>query len=243
MTAAHAKKELHCYADKVRAQHAQDYFKTGKGEYGEGDRFIGARVPEVRRVAKKFSDLPLTDIQSLLQSPIHEERLLALIILVNQFRRAHKHHNPALQQTIYQCYIKHFDYINNWDLVDSSASHIVGGYLFSQPAAQHKRLTDWAQSDHLWTRRIAIMASAYFIAQDQYSLTLKLAKQCLNDPHDLIHKASGWMLREVGKRDKNQLLDFLNQHFTIMPRTMLRYAIEKLSDTERAFYLRKKFTP
>lgn len=239
MTAAHAKKELRCYADKVRAQHAQGYFKTGKGEYGEGDRFIGARVPEVRRVAKQFSDLPLTNIQSLLQSPIHEERLLALIILVNQFRRAHKHHDPALQKTLFEFYIAHFEYINNWDLVDSSASHIVGGYLFSQSTAQHKRLTEWAQSDHLWTRRIAIMASAYFIAQNQYNLTLKLAKQLLNDPHDLIHKASGWMLREVGKRDKNQLLVFLNQYHQTMPRTMLRYAIEKLSDKERTFYLKK----
>lgn len=165
MTASRAKKELRRYTDSTRAQHAQRYFKTGKGEYGEGDRFIGARVPEVRRVAKQFSDLPLADIQTLLQSPIHEERLLALIILVNQFKKAQKHHDLALQQTIFQCYIEHFEYINNWDLVDSSAGHIIGGYLFSQPAAQHHRLTEWAQSDHLWTRRIAIMASAYFIAQ------------------------------------------------------------------------------
>ncbi len=209
----------------------QRFFKTGPGEYGEGDRFIGVRVPATRRVARQFCDLSLTDTQTLLQSSIHEERLLALILLVEKFKRA----TPEEQKKIYKIYLSHTKTINNWDLVDTSAEHIVGAYLCNRSRALLTRL---AQSDSLWERRIAIMATFHFIKQNDFDDTLNIARMLLTDQEDLIHKAVGWMLREIGNRNRECEEAFLRRHYRNMPRTMLRYAIEKFPEERRQAYLK-----
>lgn len=239
MNANLALQELKKLSDPERARHSQQYFKTGKGEYGEGDCFIGLTVPQVRKLARQFKNLDFTETEKLLQSKIHEARLLALIIMVEQFKRARKQNDEFLCKSIFEFYIQHFKYINNWDLVDTSCPDIVGGYLLQRPKADRKMLTQWATSNDLWQRRIAIIATSAFINQQQFEDTLKLAKQLIKDEHDLIHKAMGWMLREVGKQDRPVLDNFLDKHYQQMPRTMLRYAIEKFSYEERMFYLKK----
>lgn len=239
MSAQLALKELKNLSDPERARHAQRYFKTGKGDYGEGDQFVGVTVPNVRKLAKQHSNLDFIQTEKLLQSNIHEARLLALIILVEQFKRARKQKNESLCKSIFEFYSQHLEYINNWDLVDTSCRDIVGGYLLLRRKANRKVLTQWARSDNLWHRRIAIIATSAFINQQQFDDTLKLAKQLLKDEHDLIHKAVGWMLREVGKQDRAVLDDFLEQHHFYMPRTMLRYAIEKYPEKLRQQYLTK----
>ncbi len=223
-------KQLHELADRERAAHAQRYFKTGPGEYAEGDRFIGVRVPELRKLARAYRQLPLNDIKTLLHSPIHEQRLLALLIMVQQFERG----EAAQQERLYKLYLDNTRYINNWDLVDSSAPKIVGAWLEGRNKSVLKRL---AKSDSLWERRIAILACFYFIQQGNFGLALQLAKQLLRDEHDLIHKAVGWMLREIGKRDRQSEEAFLQLHYHQMPRTMLRYAIERLPEKRRKAYL------
>ena len=212
------------------------FFKTGPGEYGEGDQFLGVTVPNQRKVAKKYKNLPLSDLEKLLGSPWHEERLSALFILVLQFKKA----DEPKQKEIYEFYLKHTSRINNWDLVDSSASYIVGAYL-----SEHQELLPvldkLAESNLLWKRRIAMISTAYFLSKGEPDITIKLAEKLLYDPDDLIHKAVGWMLREIGKRcDKQLLIDFLNQHAHEMPRTMLRYSIEHLDDPTRKSYLEMK---
>lgn len=217
-------------ADPERAEHSARYFKTGRGQYGEGDRFLGIRVPEIRTQVKKCEAVSLADIQMLLLSVFHEERLFALLLLVRKFDKG----NDQEKKAIYDLYLKHTHCVNNWDLVDSSASQIVGGYL---EARDRKMLFKLVISASIWERRIAIISTFYFIRNDQFEDALKLAGHLLQDKEDLIHKAVGWMLREVGKRNVAVEKAFLRVHYKIMPRTMLRYAIEKFPEQERKKYL------
>ena len=212
------------------AEHSQRFFKTGKGEYGAGDKFLGIRVPVLRSQAKKFKHLSLQEVQRVLKSSFHEERLCALFMLVNKFAKA----DEAKQKTIYEMYLAHTKYVNNWDLVDSSAHQIVGGYLLER---NRKPLYRLVKSKSLWERRIAIIATYHFIKRDDFTDTLDLSERLLKDPEDLIHKAVGWMLREVGKRNLSLEKAFLKQHYQKMPRTMLRYAIEKFPEQQRKKYL------
>lgn len=209
------------------------FFKTKPGEYAEHDRFIGVSVPSLRKIAKQFRLLALSDVQQLMKSPFNEERLLALLILVNQYQKG----NETIKNEIYQFYLSNLKYINNWNLVDASAHLIVGAHLLS---SNKQILLTLATSKILWERRIAMVATWYFIRQQEFEWTIKIAELLLNDPHDLIHKATGWMLREMGKKDQTLLINFLNQYAHLMPRTMLRYAIEKLTPEERQQYLMRK---
>lgn len=217
-------------ADPRQAAILQRFFKTGPGEYGQGDQFLGIKVPPVRAVAKMHRSLPLAQVQCLLRSPVHEKRLAALVILVLQFAKA----DAGRRQRIYDLYLRNTRWINNWDLVDVSAEHIVGGYLFDK---DRDVLLKLARSPLLWERRIAMVATFYFIRRCDFAYTLRLARMLLKDEHDLIHKAAGWMLREVGKRDVAPLRRFLDTHAGRMPRTMLRYAIERLPEAERRHYM------
>lgn len=216
------------------------FFKTGKGEYGYGDVFLGIMVPQQRLLAKKYSQLPLGDIQKLLSSKIHEHRLTALFILINQYQEIKKYKNEKIKKrklkTIFDFYLKNTRNINNWDLIDLSAPSIIGHYLLTR---DRKILHKLAKSKSLWERRIAILASFYFIRSGEFDDTLKIAEILLNDKHDLIHKAVGWMLREVGKRNQAAEEKFLKKYYKKMPRTMLRYAIEKFDAKKRQFYLKK----
>ena len=222
--------ELREAAEPERVPEIQRSFKTGPGGYGEGDVFLGVRVPAVRVVARRHTGLSLEDITKLLRSPIHEERLAALVILVRRYGRA----DEQQRQRIYDLYLGNTAHVNSWDLVDVSAPHIVGAHLLDRRGAEHRVLERLASSPSVWERRIAIMATFAFIRAGQYDETLRLARVLLDDEHDLIHKAVGWMLREVGKRDEELLLVFLQQHAGDMPRTMLRYAVERLDALVRA---------
>jgi 3-methyladenine DNA glycosylase AlkD len=206
------------------------FFKTAPGEYGAGDRFMGVRVPVLRRLAREFQQLPLTEIASLLPSRIHEERLLALLMLGNAYVSADK----SERGMIYRLYLKNLAQVNNWDLVDSSAPQILGRHLEKR---SRKVLFRLARSKIIWHRRAAVLATFHFIRQGDFADTLRLGELLLNDTHDLIHKAVGWMLREVGKCDESILERFLRRHAAPMPRTMLRYAIERLPEQRRRFYL------
>ncbi len=228
------KRELKAKADPKRAEASSWFFKTGPGEYGEGDEFIGVTVPELRKIANNHRGLSLADIEKLLKSKTHEERLLAVFILVKQYNRSDEYH----QEEIYNFYLAQTDYINNWDIVDSSASHVVGHFLSDR---DKDVLIVLARSSSVWERRIAMIATFYFIRQGNPEWTLKLAELLLDDEHDLIQKAVGWMLREVGKRCDQQILeDFLlsDGRYKAMPRTTLRYAIEKLPEKKRQAYLK-----
>lgn len=206
------------------------FFKTGPGQYGEGDVFIGVRVPVIRKVAKDFKGLPLPEVECLLHSPIHEERLTALVILVMQAAKA----DAKTRKQIYDLYLANTKFINNWDLVDVSAPQIVGAYLEGK---SRKPLYRLAKSSWLWDRRLSILATFHFIRQADLDDTLKIAEMLLADREDLMHKAVGWMLREVGKRDVAALEDFLGRHCQVMPRTMLRYAIERFPERKRRAYM------
>ncbi len=230
MTAKQVSQILRDLADPIIAEHSQRFFKTGKGEYGEGDQFLGIRVPILREQVKKHSGIALEDTQQLLTSAFHEERLFALLLLVHKFSQSNEEGKTA----IYKLYLSNTQYINNWDLVDSSAYHIVGAYLEDR---DRQILYKLAESDSLWERRIAIMSTFQFIWKHQFDDTLKLSRLLINDKEDLIHKAVGWMLREVGKRDAAVEKAFLEVHYQKMPRTMLRYAIEKFPKQERKKYL------
>ncbi len=226
--------DLRAAADPEKAAFFPRFFKAGPGQYAEGDKFIGVTVPEQRKLAKKYRDLWLGDIEKLIQSPWHEERLTGLFILVDNYKRG----NVNSRQEIYNFYITHTQNINNWDLVDSSAEHIVGPHLRDSPYKM-KVLTKLAQSANLWERRIAMLATFHYIKQGRADEALIIAEDLLHDTHDLIQKAVGWMLREVGKRvDQHLLLTFLDQHCRDMPRTTLRYAIEHLSPETRQKYLK-----
>lgn len=228
-------KELRRVATKERAKNNAWYFKTGKGQYGEGDVFLGVTVPDCRKVAKRNSTLSLAGLQKLLDSRYHEERLTALLILVAQYQKG----DSASREKIFQFYIKNLKRVNNWDLVDLSAHHIVGAHLFSAPKKMRALFAKLSASSNLWHRRVAILATFYFIKQGEFAPSLDMAKRLMGDKHDLIHKALGWMLREVGKRDLTVLKNFLREksRYKTMPRTMLRYAIERFPEPKRKKYL------
>ena len=217
-------------ASPADAQFLQRFFKTAPGEYGAGDKFIGIRVPVLRRLAREFQSLPRRDVAALLRSRVHEERLLALIMLVNASQRA----DEIKRKEICDFYLAHLDRVNNWDLVDISAPHIVGRHLENR---SRKILFRLARSKNLWRRRVAILSTFWFIRAGDFADALRIAELLRDDGHDLIHKAVGWMLREIGKRDAVVLKQFLNRHAARMPRTMLRYAIEKLPAPVRQQYL------
>jgi len=233
MTAAEIMEKLKSMADSQQAVNLQGYFKTGPGEYGEGDRFLGLRVPQLRKLVKIYRDCPIIEIKKLLKSPIHEARLLALLLLVQRFQQG----DEQEKEKIYRLYLASTRYINNWDLVDSSAPYIVGAWLFEQ---SHEPLYQLAKSSSLWERRIAILATFYFIKQRELLESLSIAELLLTDEHDLIHKAVGWMLREVGKQNQCVEEGFLKKYYKTMPRTMLRYAIERLQEPRRQAYLKGK---
>lgn len=222
--------ELRALADAEKAAFFPRFFKTGKGQYGEGDVFIGVTVPQIRKAIKSHRDLPLSAIKRLLDDPVHEFRLAALLMLGEQYKRG----DQDARERIVAFYQKNIDRVNNWDLVDSSAPHILGKALLKDKATL---LDELAASGKLWRERIAVVATQEFIRHGRYDDTLKLAERFLTHEHDLMHKAVGWMLREVGKRDETVLKRFLNEHAGVMPRTMLRYAIERLPETERRRYM------
>jgi len=259
-------KLIRSHTDPIRAKNSLWFFKTGKGEYGEGDKFYGLTVPQCRKIAKQFKSLSLTDLDKLIRSKYHEERLIALFILVGKFDmttraveigitsrpRSYSNTNKEKERVrIYDFYLAHIKWINNWDLVDQSAPRILGRYLLlindSKIPGQagndkieggRKILYKLVKSKNLWEKRIAIIATLAFIKlADQYDVTLELAEILLDDKHDLLHKAVGWCLREVGKRDIATLTKFLKLHYKNMPRTTLRYAIEKFPEEIRQGYL------
>ncbi|MSQ45504.1 MAG: DNA alkylation repair protein [Ignavibacteria bacterium] len=223
------KADLKKIATPKKAKASLWFFKTGKGEYGEGDKFIGVTVPEQRKIASKYKNLSLVDISQLLKSKIHEERSVALFILVKNFQT-----NESKRSEIFAFYLKHRKFVNNWDLVDSSADKIVGAYLIEKDKFVLNKL---AVSKDVWDRRIAIVSTFYFIKNNKFEETFRISKILINDHHDLIHKAVGWMLKEVGKRDESKLENYLKVNYKLMPRTMLRFTIEKLSDSKRKKYL------
>lgn len=225
------RKDIEKEGDKEKAKVLQRFFKTGKGEYGEGDIFLGLTVPKSRQIAKKYGSLGLKEIEQLLHSKIHEERLITLFVLVEQFER-----EKDKRKEIFDFYLENTPYINNWDLVDLSAAKIVGAYLFDKPK---DILFELAKSKNIWERRISVVSTYYFIKKGKLDETLKIARILITDPHDLIHKAVGWMLREVGKSSPESLKEFLNENSKTMPRTMLRYAIERFSESLRKEYLKK----
>lgn len=226
--------DLKRLADPVKATFFPRFFKTGPGEYAEGDTFIGVTVPQTRIIVKSYRDMPLSDVKVLLKNPIHECRLAALLILVDQYKRGDK----KQKKKIVDMYMNNAKFINNWDLVDGSADKILGSWLDEIDDAS--LLNELASSDHLWKQRIAMIATFHFIRKKQFSHTLRVAKILINHPHDLIHKAVGWMLREVGKRDRGAEEQFLKKHYKTMPRTMLRYAIESFEEPKRMAYLKGK---
>jgi 3-methyladenine DNA glycosylase AlkD len=224
--------ELKSQEDKERAQHSQRFFKTGKGEYGEGDVFIGLTMPVIRNITKKYVDTSFNDLQTLLNSKIHEYRMAAIIILVNKYRKAKR--DKFKQRQIYEFYIKNTHRINNWDLIDLSAPNIIGDFSSIEGTEMLKFM---ARSKSIWERRIAMLSTFAFIKKRQYGETLAIADMLMKDEHDLIHKAVGWGLREVGKKNKEVLEIFLKDRYKQMPRTMLRYAIEKFPEEKRKAYL------
>jgi 3-methyladenine DNA glycosylase AlkD len=226
--------ELTTLGNPERAKNLQRFFKTGKGEYGEGDVFIGLNNPQLHELTKKYFNLNFQEIQELLNSKIHEERLLSLLVLVKQFQKAKKDHKT--QYFIYNLYLNNAKKINNWDLVDLSAPKILGEFLFRNQ--DQSILRQLAQSENLWERRISIISTLTFIKNRKFGETLAIAELLLNDKHDLIHKAVGWALREIGKKDSNVLELFLKTHYNEMPRTMLRYSIEKFPEDVRQKYLK-----
>ena len=227
------RKELRKHSNKEQARILQGFFKTAPGEYGEGDIFIGVKVPQIRKVANQYKDISLRQTINLLKSKIHEERLLALLILVSKYSQS----SQDDKKKIYQLYLKHTKYINNWDLIDLTAQHIVGSFLENK---SKKPLQVLAKSKSLWERRISILSTFHYIKNQCFAETLGIAKILLNDQEDLIHKAVGWMLREVGKRNLRTEEKFLQTHYKKMPRTMLRYAIERFPEARRQAYLKAK---
>lgn len=233
LTATAAALALAKHADRPRAVFLARFFRTGEGEYGEGDQFIGVTVPDTRRTARDYYTLPMRETLRLLHSPLHEERLLALLILERQYLRGDK----PQRQVIFDTYLRNLRYVNNWDLVDVSCAKIVGGHLLNK---SRRLLTELARSSNVWKRRIAIVSTFAFLREGETKDTFRIARLLLNDKEDLIHKATGWLLREAGKRDRKGLYRFLTKHAATMPRTTLRYAIERLPPDERKHFLAMK---
>lgn len=223
---------LRASANLEHAKILQRFFRTGPGQYGEGDIFIGLKVPVIRKIVNENSDLSLGEIQILLNSKIHEERLAALLVMVDQFKKS-----DGDREKLFKLYIRNFKNVNNWDLVDLSAEHIIGAYLNEKDKGL---LYELARSKNLWQKRIAVLSTFHYIKNNSFKVTLDLAKILLKDENDLIHKAVGWMLREIGKRNSKIEEEFLNKHYKQMPRTMLRYAIERFPEKKRLAYLKEK---
>lgn len=233
MTAAFVLNELLSMANPEKALFLQRFFKTGPGQYAEGDVFLGLIVPLTRSIAKANIQTPLAELQVLMDSEYHEARLCALLIIVEQFKKA----SPAEREVLYEFYLKNPRRINNWDLVDVTCPHVIGAYLLDK---DRSRLYELAASDNLWEQRIAMVSTVTFIRHREYTDTLALAEQLITHTHDLMHKAVGWMLREVGKKDRDTLTDFLEAYATRLPRTSLRYAIEHYPEEQRQYFLKKK---
>jgi len=227
--------QLILLANEEKASVFLRFFKTGKGQYAEGDKFLGITVPQVRSIAKEnFRNLDLEEISKLIENPFHEIRLCALIMLTYKFQAADK----IERKEIYKLYLKNKAYVNNWDLVDSSADKVLGEYLFEN-SEEIRILENLATSGNLWDRRISVLATFAFIKKNQFDEAIKISEILLNDKHDLMHKAVGWMLREIGKREISRLITFLDKYYRVMPRTMLRYSIEKLTVERKKHYMSK----
>jgi 3-methyladenine DNA glycosylase AlkD len=235
MSAKRLIEELTALADNEQATFLQGFFKTGKGQYAEGDVFLGIRVPKTRAVIKAYKDMSLQEIETLLYSEFHEVRLAGFLLLVEQFKKTN---NADRHAQIYDFYLKHARQANNWDLVDLSCRDIAGGYLLDKQ--DRSRLYNLAGSDNLWEQRISIVSTWMFIKHFEFEDTLRISEKLLPHKHDLIHKAVGWMLREAGKKDKSVLIAFLERHSATMPRTTLRYAIEHFAPDERQKYMNNK---
>jgi len=226
------KSELKAHSRLDKSEILSKFFKTGKGQYGEGDVFLGVMVPEQRTIAKKHKHISLIEIKNLLESKIHEHRLTALLILVEQFKEG----DISTKESIFNFYLNNVEFVNNWDLVDLTADKIVGEWLLNNDKAL---LFELAKSSDLWKRRISIISTFAFIKKGKFNITLEISEMLLNDPHDLIQKAVGWMLRELGKRNQSKEEQFLMSHYKTMPRTMLRYAIERFDQSKRAQYMQR----
>ncbi|MEK6937095.1 MAG: DNA alkylation repair protein [Nanoarchaeota archaeon] len=232
------KRDLNNLKNNEKSIILSGFFKTGKGQYGEGDSFLGISVPDQRKIAKKYLSLKLEDIQNLLEANIHEYRLTALLILVEKFKKSFlKNFSQEDSEEIISFYLKNTKKVNNWDLVDLTAPNILGAYLLNK---NRDILYTLAKSDNLWEKRIAVISTFVFIKNNDFKDTLEISKILLKDKHDLIHKAVGWMLREVGKKSLKTETDFLSKNYKEMPRTTLRYAIEKFPEKQRKFYLNAK---
>lgn len=226
-------KEIESQANKEQAQHLSRFFKTGIGQYGEGDLFLGIKVPITRSIAKKYyKSVSMTEIQELIMNPYHEVRLLALLLMVFIYEKTDS------KDEIFNLYLKNVQYINNWDLVDLSCHKIIGNYVYKNK--EFKDIYNLANSGHLWSERISIVSQYYLIKRQDFSLILELSEKFLTHKHDLMHKATGWMLREMGKVELKPLYDFLDKHSRVMPRTMLRYSIEKLPIENKRYYMQLK---
>jgi len=232
MKSIEIQKELETYVDPVKREYLPGFFKTGKGQYGEGDKFLGVVVPNTRIVAKRHKDIPFEVMAELLQSEWHECRLCALLMMVERFKKSDEKEREA----IYRFYLSQTERINNWDLVDLSAPYIVGEYLRDKSRDDLYRL---AESNLLWEQRIAVVATVTLSRNNDFTDILRLAELLLQHKHDLMQKAIGWMLREMGKKDRDLLLQFLDKYRMVMPRTMLRYSIEKLTEAERKYYMKR----
>ena len=231
MTIRKIKSELRAYSDPKRKAFSPSFFKTGKGEYGEGDKFIGVTAPNIREIAKKYNDIDKKDIQKLLFSPWHEERFCAWVIVISRYEKS------GDKGYWYRFVVNNISQLNNWDLVDMVAPRLIGDYLIDK---SQKQILTWSSHPSLWIRRIAMIATFPRIKQNDFLLTLKLSKKYLTDSEDLIHKASGWMLREVGKRDERELIKFMDENHREMPRIMVSYALEKISAEKKKKYRLKK---
>ena len=229
-------RDIRSTASPKRATIARSFFKTGKGEYGHGDRFLGLTVPEQRRIARRYHDLRWADLHTLVRSRYHEERFVALVILTGQFTYGNVHERARIVLRYLAAIPRS---VNSWDLVDATAYHVLGEHLCAHPK-ERRVLVQLAQSRSLWDRRVAIVATFAHIARGEFGVTFRIADLLLSDPHDLIHKAVGWMLREVGKRNRRALETFLRTRHARMPRTMLRYAIERFAEPQRRAYLRRR---
>jgi len=231
LTIRKIKSELRAYSDPKRKAFSPSFFKTGKGEYGEGDKFIGVTAPNIREIAKKYNDIDKKDIQKLLFSPWHEERFCAWVIVISRYEKS------GDKGYWYRFAVNNISQLNNWDLVDMVAPRLIGDYLIDK---SQKQFLTWSSHSSLWIRRIAMMATFPRIKQSDFLLTLKLSKKYLTDSEDLIHKATGWMLREVGKRDEKELIKFMDENHREMPRIMVSYALEKMSAEKKKKYRLKK---
>lgn len=232
MNLSKLKKEIKKQSSKPKAKFLQRFFKTGRGGYAEGDLFLGLTVPQSRLIARTFTNIELREVLNLINSKYHEERLIALLILVDKFGRG----SSIEKEKVYKFYLRNIKFVNNWDLVDLSADKIIGAYLASRSKDILNRLS---HSKNIWERRIAILATFNFIKRNDFTKTLEFARRYLSDKHDLIHKATGWMLREIGNRDEKTLIRFLDKNYKQMPRTALRYALERLNRKQKNYYMKK----